>query len=343
MNQESTRDGNLSTSPASNPWKSRALRASMLVGSMFLGLFVGEIVIRVKNRAMDNYDIEMWRYSKELKRAAENPILGHVHLANATATLQSREIRLNDWGLRGGPISERVPGRRRILLLGSSITLGWGVDEAGTLSERLRSMFEEDGEIVEVLNGGVGNYNTVRYVELFMTQLKALEPTDIIVHYFINDAEILPPGGGNFLLRNSQIVATLWTALQKSATAHVAHMDDHYRTVYEPDSAGFVAMKDSLVRLDAYCDQRGIRLCLAIAPDVHNLEDYPFHYIHRILGQVSEDLGIVFIDLFPGFEGLKPEKVWSMPGDPHPNGLGHRIMAETIYPVIRRPGGGRGG
>ena len=36
-------------------------------------------------------------------------------------------IRTNAWGLRGPEVPPPVPGQRRILFLGSSVTLGWGV------------------------------------------------------------------------------------------------------------------------------------------------------------------------------------------------------------------------
>ena len=47
------------------------------------------------------------------------------------------------------------------------------------------------GEQASVLNGGVGNYNAVRYVSRFFKELATLEPTDIVVQYFLRDAEDL--------------------------------------------------------------------------------------------------------------------------------------------------------
>jgi hypothetical protein len=32
--------------------------------------------------------------------------------------------------------------------------------------------------------------------------------------------------------------------------------------------------------------------------------------------------------------GRPPEEMFAMPGDPHPNALGHELMAEAIFPVI---------
>jgi len=82
---------------------------------------------------MQNYDIEMWRYARELKTPSSNPLLGHDHRANRRAVLQTVEIRLDDHGLRGVSRGPRPPGRRRIMVLGGSIALGWGVPEAETM------------------------------------------------------------------------------------------------------------------------------------------------------------------------------------------------------------------
>ena len=71
--------------------------------STALALAAAEAVLRIKNSSMTNYDIEMWRYAKELKVPSQDPKLGHEHIKNTSALLQSVEIRINEWGLRGGP------------------------------------------------------------------------------------------------------------------------------------------------------------------------------------------------------------------------------------------------
>jgi lysophospholipase L1-like esterase len=304
--------------------------------SIVVALFLGEGVLRVKNSAMHNYDIEMWRYARELKVPSENPALGHEHVANDQALLQSTDIRINEWGLRGGPIAKREAVDRRILFLGSSVTLGWGVAEEETLTRRLQDMFDADaGRRVEVLNAGIGNYNTVRYVERFLTKLSALEPTDIVVHYFVNDAEVLERGGGNFLLRHSQLAVTLWIAFNRLFDqGGEAGLLTHYQKAYEPEAVGFLAMKLALARLGDYAASKGARVYLAMTPDVHNLKSYQFGFIHRTMADLAERNGFMFVDMLSSFEGLTPEELWAMPGDPHPNSLGHKIMAEALYPVL---------
>jgi len=313
-----------------------SLQAFLLIVSLAVSLVAAEAVLRIKNSSGQNYDIEMWRYAKELKKRSDVQAMSHEHVVNSHAVLQNVEIRTNELGLRGGPVGPLQIGTRRILFLGSSITLGWGVDEKETVTSRLQDMFHKDGQAVEVLNAGIGNYNTVRYVELFLRRLTMLQPTDIVVHYFLRDAEVLPSGGGNIFIRNSQLAVTLWQAIHRQFDRPgESILEAHYRDVYRPDAEGYREMLQSLDRLKAYADSHKIRIYLAMQPDVHNLTNYSFGYIHELMERAAGERGFRYINLLPVFSGQTPSKVWASPGDPHPNSFGHRLMADAIYPALK--------
>lgn len=315
----------------------RLLFSTILVAfSLGLALCAGEVVLRIKNSAMTTYDIEMWRYAKDLKSRSEDPELDFDHVRSKSATLESVLIRLNDWGLRNGPVEPMPPGGRRILFLGGSIALGWGVPEEKTVEARLQQMLRDAGEHAQVLNGGVGNYNAARYVSRFFKELKDLEPTDIVVHYFLRDAEDLPAGGGNVFLRHSQLAVTLWAAYHRLFDRSGEEtLVDHYRAVYEPNAPGLSVMKAKLKELADHGRTRHIRMYLAVTPDVHNLIDYKFGFVHEVMRQIAESDGYTFIDLLPAMRGRPPEDLFAMPGDPHPNALGHQLMAEAIFPSVK--------
>src|SRR5882757_515324 len=165
-----------------------ALYSIVLLGSsIVVALFLSEATLRVKNSSMTNYDIEMWRYARELKVKSPDPSLDFEHLKSKSALLQNVEIRLNEWGLRGDPVPPLGPDKRRILFLGASTTLGWGVQEEDTVERRLERMLAAAGQPAEVLNAGVGNYNAERYVSRFLKRLTGLDPTDVVVQYFMRD------------------------------------------------------------------------------------------------------------------------------------------------------------
>jgi lysophospholipase L1-like esterase len=296
-----------------------------------------ELLLRIKNSSMKSYDIEMWRYANELKVPSPDPDLGHEHVKNASALLQSVNIRLNEWGLRGGPVMVPPP-KRRILFLGDSITFGWGVPEQDTITARLQQRLRDEGEDVEVLNGGVGNYNAERYIKRFFIQLKALNPTDIVVQYFLRDAEKLDPGGGNILLRNSEFAVTIWIAFTRLANkSGEQSLVDHYKDVYREDQPGYIEMKNQMKMLADYAKVHDIRLYLAMTPDVHDLANYRFGFIHDRMKAIANDLGMRYIDLLPALGKRPPEEIWAMPGDPHPNAIAHGLMADALLPVIRLP------
>ncbi|MCX7353298.1 MAG: GDSL-type esterase/lipase family protein [Alphaproteobacteria bacterium] len=312
--------------------------AIAVIVSLIVSLAAAEMILRVKNSAGTNYDIEMWKYANTLKKPSDDPLMGHEHRPNKEAHLQNVDIRTNEYGLRGGPVPPLKPGERRILFLGSSITLGWGVPEDQTVTALIQEKFNKDGADVQVLNAGIGNYNTTRYSELLLKRLTMLEPTDIVINYFINDAEILPAGGGNWILRHSQLAVTLWIAANRLfGQTGMGNLESHYRAAYDPQSEGYKEMLAGLDRIKAYADAHHVRVYLAITPDVHQLTNYPFRYIHERMAGVAAKEGFTFVDLYPPFEHEKPENIWAMPGDPHPNARGHQLMADTLYPVLKGP------
>ena len=309
----------------------------LIVLCVALGLGFAEAVLRLKNLSMQNYDIEMWRYARELKKRSDDPFLGHEHIPNSEALLQSVDMRINDHGLRGGPVVPLAPGERRILFLGASITLGWGVPENQVLTSLIQEKFAADGKQVQVLNAGIGNYNAERYTELFFKRLEDLKPTDIVVHYFLRDAEKLDAGGGNILLRNSELAVTVWIAMNRLLGPSGSNvLEDHYKQVYDPKEPGYQAMLVSLQKLADYAKANNIRLTMAMMPDVHDLENYRFGWIHERMAGIAKQMGYNFVDLLPAFVGLKPSDVWAMPGDPHPNARGHKLMADAIYPLLNQ-------
>lgn len=309
---------------------------SLIIISTSISLVFVELVIRSKNSKMNNYDVEMWRYANQLKQKSTNTVLDFEHIKDKKVNLQNVLIRLNKYGLRGKEVKEKVTDRdRRILFLGGSITLGWGVDEEKTLTSVLEKKFLDQGQNVEVLNAGVGNYNAERYITRFFKDLKQLKPSDIVVNYFLRDAENLKPSKPNFILKNSQTALTAWTAFNKYfRKSGIDAMENHYKEVYISDSPGFMKMKVKLKDLSDYAKKNNIKIYLLMTPDIHNLIDYKYNFIHEKMNEIAKEYDYEYIDPLPKFLGKDSITLFAMPGDPHPNSEGHKIMADSIFPFL---------
>ena len=74
----------------------------VVVISVVVALIFFELALRFQNKYISpNYDIEMWRYSKELKVRVANEEISHVHVKNSQAKLQNVMISTNEIGARG--------------------------------------------------------------------------------------------------------------------------------------------------------------------------------------------------------------------------------------------------
>lgn len=319
----------------------RIVRAAASLGILALSLAAAEGALRLKNASMRNYDIEMWRYARELKTPSDNALLGHEHLPNREAILQSTLIRTNAWGLRGGPVSETpAPGTRRIMVLGGSLTLGWGVAEDQTVSSLLQKKFDEASIKAEVLNAGIGNYNAQRYIERFLIRLAILHPTDILVLTFPRDGEALEQGGGNWLLRNSELAVIFWIAANRLLGPFTDRtVEDHYRVVYTTGSENVKIMRDEFEKLARYAVANNVNVTIAMVPDIHNLVDYRLNFVNEYFAGMARYLNFSYIDTLPFFQKVPANELWAMPGDPHPNALGHAIIADAVFPLVRDKSG----
>ena len=83
--------------------------------------------------------------------------------------------------------------------------------------------------------------------------------------------------------------------------------------------------------------KRRIRLYFMMIPDVHDLVDYKFEFIHDIMRSFAEQNGYAYVDLLPVMKGLRPEETCGDAlGDPHPNAFVHKLMADAIFPLIEQ-------
>lgn len=306
----------------------------LILLSIFVGLITSEILLRIKHNVNLDYDVEMWRYAKLLKTKDENPKINHTHKLNSVAILQGVEVKINKFGQRDINYNNNDLKNfdRSFLFIGSSITLGWGVKNNQTYVQLLNTKAKIDKKNFIYINGGVGNYNTERYVNNYFENWAKLNFTDIVINFFVNDTEIIDQKDTNFFIKNTHLGIAFWKLVnQIKTTSNQESLTEYYKSKYDESYKGFKISKKEILKLNEYCKKNNINLHLILIPDIHKTNPYPLKFIGEKISKFSTENNIKYLDLYPSISLIENYKLWNKYNDPHPNEYGHKLYADFIY------------
>ncbi|MCZ6672608.1 MAG: SGNH/GDSL hydrolase family protein [Verrucomicrobia bacterium] len=293
------------------------------------------------NRNGMHYGIEMWKYAKQMKRRNGIPKMGHEHIPNEEARLMGTDVKINSQGLRDHeyPIS-KDESTFRILVLGDSMTFGWGAEFDATYPKVLEQMLNDEQkdssafQRYEVINAGVGNYNTVQEVTYFKERGIQYNPDMVLLGFYLNDAEEIPKRSHGFFREHSYFYVLLssgWDALLRGFGKRQGYKD-YYLGLYAETNPGWKDCQAALKELIQLCQEKDIQLRIVIIPELHHPnENYAFGKVHTLIKNIGSRYHIPVIDLLPAFEGEHPPSLWVSRGDPHPSVKAHLIIAKEIY------------
>ncbi len=121
-------------------------------------------------------------------RTSSHPDLAYELVPGARGRAWGFPVSINSLGFRDREVTARPrPGTHRIVVLGDSITFAEELDVEHRFTELLQARFEAEGQPVEVLNLGVGGYDTLNEVAFFEQTGVALDPDLVVVAFCIND------------------------------------------------------------------------------------------------------------------------------------------------------------
>ena len=130
-----------------------------------------------------------------------------------------------------------------------------------TFSKRIERLYEAAGTKAEVVNLGVGNWNTVQEVQHFLTKDYQYRPDIVVLNYFVNDAEPTPERRRppSLLLQYCYSCVFLKGRLDTVLRQLTERQDwaDYYLGLYDGGkSKGWLDAKAAIKRLADYCRQQ---------------------------------------------------------------------------------------
>jgi hypothetical protein len=318
---------------------SRALKNVLLiVGVSLVCLLAIEGLTRLFLDTGMLYELEMWKYAREVKVRDPQPDLGHRHRANAHAALMGVDVRTNSLGLRSSEISEKAAdGVARIAFVGDSIAMGWGVTEQETFVNQTLAALTASGHKVDGFNLGVGNYNTQQELALFRDVGAPLKPDIIVLCYFINDAEPMPHYEDRGWLDEHSaawVVVRYRLDLLFRQFGEAPDWKHYYRALYDDKADGWQRTKAAIAGFADAARALDAQLVVFNIPELRELKPYPFPDITAKVQKAVEKQGVPFVDLLPSVEALEPSTLWVTVPDPHPNSRAHTAFTKGMIPEI---------
>jgi lysophospholipase L1-like esterase len=322
----------------------RARRIVLNLLTLLLSLAVAAVGLELLTRfVVDDgmqYDLEMWKYAREVKQVSADPLIGHEHAPNRQARLMGVDFRTNSKGLRDREFAyERTPGTLRVVMLGDSLTVGWGVPLEQTFSKRIERLFAGAGIDAEVVNLGVGNYNTIQEVQYFLVTGQKYRPDIVVLNFFINDAEPLtaavPP---SWLMRVCYACVFISGRFDSLLRRFLGKQDwaAYYLSLYEDgNSQGWRDAKAAIHRLADFTEANRIRLLVTSLPELHDVEHYRFQAVTDLVRQAAAEDGAAFVDVLPYLKDQASAALWVTPPDPHPNALANQLIAQGLFEALQ--------
>lgn len=152
--------------------------------------------------------------------------LGYIHLPNQEGWIDDGFVTINALGFRGpAPQAPRPDDVLRVLVIGSSNTAGWGVNDDETYCTRLENQLPREslaGRPAEVLNWSVSGYKMEHKERLLRHYGLALKPDLLLVDF--SDYDLFAPDDTPHVGQD----------LELAAAPTIAHTGQTFRLMPEP-------------------------------------------------------------------------------------------------------------
>lgn len=123
----------------------------------------------------------VYRYDSELR---------YVFEPNQKGWIDDGFVNINSLGFRGREtVLPKPTGRFRVVVIGDSLAMGWGVGDEETFSAELERRLHQQypDRDLDVVNISVGGYDTYQEVGLLKRNVAQLEPDLVLVGFYSND------------------------------------------------------------------------------------------------------------------------------------------------------------
>jgi lysophospholipase L1-like esterase len=290
----------------------------------------------------------------------DDPVLDWRYVPNSETHSGPVVYRYNGAGFRDREHALAKPaGVERIVVVGDSVTEGYGVEWKDVFASVLQTRL---GERYEVINIAAGGLNTPQEVHLLERAGLKYGPDLVVLNFVLNDVDFYTRyhpaqragarGESRIDLLNVSVPPAVKRALKSSALVYLVNDrvqslretltggkdgGDYFSRIWASETNRRKAT-DGFAKLAALKTQHGFRAVVVVWPLIADYPGYRFRWIHDWVVAEATRAGLDVIDLLPQFSSSPYRSLQVSAEDTvHPNAVGHRLGAETLVAWLRSP------
>jgi len=348
-------------------WQNIAL--AMIGPLLLLGLLEGTAYIWEQRQANSLYAWELVASRRMVWEKYSTPGAGYTLIEPGSHyEWQDISVDINSHGLRGPETPyEKPPATFRILNLGDSIVMGWGVREENTYGRQLESMLNEEksGDLrFEVINAGVPGWNLENALAYLQAEGLKYEPDLILLGVTLTndikgDSALLADNYPSLIkwLRDSTYfwpfltIQFRWLEARAEGRERIDVINppinpDKYFPP-DPEAAQWDEFWSLVSAINRVAEEQDVPVVLVIFPLEFQVIDESYPTLPQELLTVrASEAGIPAVDLLPAFRQACLEKpggicqfedrylfadVWM-----HPSTEGHKVIAVELKALLSR-------
>jgi lysophospholipase L1-like esterase len=318
----------------------RLLGCLVLGASLVAAFGVAEAGLRLASKYwLSVYDVEMWRYARQIKMVSSVPGVVEEQRPNASAYLMGAQVRTEEHGFRlPDPATQarRRAGERVAVAVGDSLTFGWGVPEGQTFPDQLERLLAEQcprrgGRPAIVHNAGIGNCNTTMELARYKLRIRPrMRPDWVILGFSFNDAEPDAVPSENPFYWHSALLSLASARLLKTSDPKLADYKTYYVGLFKDGLPAWERAKQAIRELGASLRADGIPGTLILLPELHDPHDPGIAEAFSRVGAIGRASGFEIIDPAPLFPSGPGERYWVSREDAHPNAAAQALYARAL-------------
>lgn len=319
----------------------------LILVSLFVSAMLGETILRL----LGHHGAPVM--SMRNINYVNDPILDWRNKPNSVRKFGGNVVyKYNNSGFRDlNHTLEKPQGISRIVVLGDSVTEGYGVKWQAMFTQVLQSKL---GHGFEVINISAGGLNTPQEVYLFEQEGLAYKPDLVIVNFVMNDVDFYTNFKGiqrfhdqknsEIGLLNIRVNPKFKQFLKSSALIYFVkdRLENlKYRIVGRNEGDYFTKLwaseknRDKAIygfeKLHILQKKNQFNVLVIIWPIVTSFDSYSYGSIHTWIEKEANKMKFETLDLLPCFSKIPYRKLQvSSVDNIHPNALGHKIAAEAF-------------